>query len=54
MNVWILVFWFAGQPMASGPHEYLDVCLYMANVQQAQTGQKAHCYNVKTMERRYP
>ena len=47
MNLWILVFLFNGQPMASGPHE-LEVCLLMAEY-----ATQAHCYNVKTLERRY-
>lgn len=53
-KVWILVFWFAGQPMASGPHKELEVCLEMAATQQEITGQRAHCYNIRTRERHYP
>lgn len=44
---------FQGQPSASGPHE-LDVCLSMAQQQVWRTMRKAHCYNPKTIERRYP
>ena len=53
MKLWILVFMFQGQPSASGPHE-LDVCLSMAQQQVWRTMRKAHCYNPKTIERRYP
>lgn len=48
MREWILVFMFTGQPMASGPHD-LDVCLEMAQAQVT-----AHCWNVKTRERKKP
>ncbi len=45
--VWILVFWFNGMPVASGPHD-LDVCLEMAAL-----AQQAHCWNPhKPWERR--
>ena len=54
MKVWILVFMFQGQPMASGPFE-LDVCLHMALEQTVKTGYKAHCYDISVnYDRRYP
>lgn len=53
MKLWILVFMFTGQPMASGPHE-LEVCLSMAQQQSLRSGFKAHCYNPETIKRRYP
>lgn len=46
LPVWILVFMFHGQPMVSGPHE-LESCLLMAQYQQ-----QAHCWNLKTQERK--
>ena len=52
VKLWLLVFMFAGQPMASGPHE-LEVCLYMAQ-QQTRGDFKAHCYNPVSIARRYP
>lgn len=49
MKVWILVFLFAGKPVASGPHE-LEVCLYMA-----EQAKQAHCWNPQQpSDRRYP
>lgn len=49
MKVWILVFLFHGQPMASGPHE-LEVCLMMA---ESQPG--SHCWNpAKPWDRQKP
>ena len=54
MRIWILVFMFQGQPMASGPFE-LEVCLEMAQTQTLRSGYKAHCYDVSVGYRReYP
>ena len=54
MRIWILVFMFQGQPMASGPFE-LDACLLMAATQTQISGYKAHCYDISvTYDRRYP
>lgn len=48
MKLWILVFLFHGQPVASGPHE-LEVCMEMAKVQA-----QAHCWNPqRPSDRRY-
>lgn len=46
IRVWILVFLFNGQPMASGPHE-LEVCLLMSQFQPG-----SHCWNPQTQERK--
>ena len=52
MKLWILVFLFNGQPMASGPHE-LEVCLLMA--QDLPNPQGAHCWNPqRPWDRRRP
>ena len=42
MKLWILVFLFNGNPVASGPHE-LEVCLLMAR--DLPNPQGAHCWN---------
>ena len=52
-KIWLLVFMFQNQPMASGPHE-LEVCLSMAQLQTMRSGYKAHCYNPTDYKREYP
>ena len=53
LKLWLLVFMFQNQPMASGPHE-LEVCLLMAQEQTTRSGYKAHCYNPNDFKREYP
>jgi hypothetical protein len=48
MKEWLLVFMFAGTPMASGPYERMH-CVHMTHTRPG-----SHCWNPATNERLRP